>query len=276
MMMRRPRRRLRDQSINRLIPNMCTVLALCAGLTAIRFAVDQRWDAAVIAMVAAGIFDGLDGRIARLLGGSTKFGAELDSLSDVISFGVAPAVTLYLWSLKGASTLGWTVALIFAVCCALRLARFNSKLDEVDPMPWAGQFFTGVPAPAGAGLAILPIMLSFELGDAVFRHPAVVAPVMLAVAGLMVSRLPINSFKKVKVPHHLIVPMLLGVGILAGLLVSATWITLILIGIAYIINIPLSIRTHARLKRSHEEQLAAQAAAAPAAPPPLAPPESKP
>jgi CDP-diacylglycerol--serine O-phosphatidyltransferase len=276
MMMRRPRRRLRDQSINRLIPNMCTVLALCAGLTAIRFAVDQRWDAAVIAMVAAGIFDGLDGRIARLLGGSTKFGAELDSLSDVISFGVAPAVTLYLWSLKGASTLGWTVALIFAVCCALRLARFNSRLEEVDPMPWAGQFFTGVPAPAGAGLAILPIMLSFELGDAVFRHPAVVAPVMLAVAGLMVSRLPINSFKKVKVPHHLIVPMLLGVGILAGLLVSATWITLILIGVAYIVNIPLSIRAHARLKRLHEEQLAAQAAAAPPAPPPLAPPESKP
>jgi CDP-diacylglycerol---serine O-phosphatidyltransferase len=274
MMMRRPRRRLRDQSINRLIPNMCTVLALCAGLTAIRFAVDQRWDAAVIAMVAAGIFDGLDGRVARLLGGSTKFGAELDSLSDVISFGVAPAVTLYLWSLKGASTLGWTVALIFAVCCALRLARFNSKLDEVDPVPWAGQFFTGVPAPAGAGLAIMPIMLSFELGDTVFRHPAVVAPVMLAVAGLMVSRLPIYSFKKIKVPHHLIVPMLLGVGVLAGLLISATWVTLIIIGIAYIANIPLSIRMQARLKRAHEEQLAAQAAAPPA--PPLAPPETKP
>ena len=117
-------------------------------------------------------------RIARLLGGSTKFGAELDSLSDVISFGVAPAVTLYLWSLKGASTMGWTVALIFAVCCALRLARFNTKLDDIDPMPWAGQFFTGVPAPAGAGLAVLPIMLSFEFGDTVFRHPAVAAPVI--------------------------------------------------------------------------------------------------
>jgi CDP-diacylglycerol---serine O-phosphatidyltransferase len=256
MMMRRPRRRLREQSINRLIPNMFTVLALCAGLTAIRFAVDQRWENAVIALVAAGVFDGLDGRIARLLGGSTKFGAELDSLSDVISFGVAPAVTLYLWSLKGASTLGWTVALIFAVCCALRLARFNTKLDEIDPMPWAGQFFTGVPAPAGAGLAVLPIMLSFELGDTVVRHPAVVAPVMLAVAGLMVSRLPIYSFKRVKVPHHLIVPTLLAVGVLAGLLISATWITLIMIGVAYIVNIPLSIRSHARLKRAHEEQLA--------------------
>jgi CDP-diacylglycerol---serine O-phosphatidyltransferase len=243
MMMRRPRRRLREQSINRLIPNMFTVLALCAGLTAIRFAVDQRWENAVIALVAAGIFDGLDGRIARLLGGSTKFGAELDSLSDVISFGVAPAVTLYLWSLKGASTLGWTVALIFAVCCALRLARFNTKLDDVDPMPWAGQFFTGVPAPAGAGLAVLPIML--------------------AVAGLMVSRLPIYSFKKVKVPHHLIVPTLLAVGILAGLLISATWMTLILIGVAYIVNIPISIRSHARLRRAHEEQLAKAAPAEP-------------
>jgi CDP-diacylglycerol--serine O-phosphatidyltransferase len=274
MMMRRPRRRLREQSINRLIPNMFTILALCAGLTAIRFAVDEKWDAAVIALVAAGIFDGLDGRIARLLGGSTKFGAELDSLSDVISFGVAPAVTLYLWSLTGASNLGWTVALLFAVCCALRLARFNTKLDEVDPMPWAGQFFTGVPAPAGAGLALLPIMLSFELGDTVFRHPAVVAPVMLAVAGLMVSRLPIYSFKKVKVPHHLIVPTLLAVGVLAGLLISATWITLILIGLAYIVNIPLSIRAHARLKRAYEQQLAAAAVAEPA--PPVAPPDSKP
>ena len=274
MMMRRPRRRLREQSINRLIPNMFTILALCAGLTAIRFAVDEKWDAAVIALVAAGIFDGLDGRIARLLGGSTKFGAELDSLSDVISFGVAPAVTLYLWSLKGASNLGWTVALLFAVCCALRLARFNTKLDEVDPMPWAGQFFTGVPAPAGAGLALLPIMLSFELGDTVFRHPALVAPVMLVVAGLMVSKLPIYSFKKVRVPHHLIVATLLAVGVLAGLLISATWITLILIGLAYIANIPLSIRAHFRLKRAHEAQLATAAAAEPM--PPLAPPESKP
>ncbi len=267
MMMRRPRRRFREQSINRLIPNMFTILALCAGLTAIRYAVDERWDAAVIAMVAAGIFDGLDGRIARLLGGSTRFGAELDSLSDVISFGVAPAVTLYLWSLKGAATLGWTVALLFAVCCALRLARFNAKLDETDPMPWAGQFFTGVPAPAGAGLAVMPIMFSFELGDTVFRHPAVVAPVMLAVAGLMVSRLPIYSFKRVKVPHHLIVPTLLAVGVLAGLLISATWVTLILIGLAYIANIPLSIRSHARLKRAYEAQLARPAASEPAQPP---------
>jgi CDP-diacylglycerol---serine O-phosphatidyltransferase len=274
MMIRRPRRRLREQSINRLIPNMFTILALCAGLTGIRFAVDERWDAAVIALVAAGIFDGLDGRIARLLGGSSKFGAELDSLSDVISFGVAPAVTLYLWSLTGASTLGWTVALLFAVCCALRLARFNSKLDEPDPLPWAGQFFTGVPAPAGAGLALMPIMLSFELGDTVFRHPAVVAPVMLVVAGLMVSKLPIYSFKKVKVPHHLIVPTLLAVGVLAGLLVSATWITLILIGIAYVANIPLSIRAHARMRRAHEAQMAA--AGSPEPMQPLAPPESKP
>ncbi len=256
----------------RLLAALSVYLALCAGLTAIRFAVDQRWEQAVIALVAASIFDGLDGRIARLLGGSTKFGAELDSLSDVISFGVAPAVTLYLWSLKGVSTLGWTVALIFAVCCALRLARFNSKLEEIDPMPWAGQFFTGVPAPAGAGLAVLPIMLSFELGDTVFRHPAVVAPVMLAVAGLMVSRLPIFSFKKVKVPHHLIVPTLLAVGVLAGLLISVTWVTLIVIGIAYVANIPLSIRAHARLKRAYQEQLARAAAAEPVQP--LAPPES--
>ncbi|MDF2765173.1 MAG: pssA, partial [Rhodospirillales bacterium] len=126
----------------------------------------------------------------------------------------------------------------------------------------------------GAGLALLPIMLSFELGDTVFRHPALVAPVMLVVAGLMVSKLPIYSFKKVRVPHHLIVPTLLAVGVLAGLLISATWITLILIGLAYIANIPLSIRAHSRLKRMHEAQLATAAAAEPM--PPLAPPESKP
>jgi len=150
-MKRRPVPRLRDQSLNRLIPNMLTVMALCAGLTSIRYTLDQRWELAAIAIVIAAVLDGLDGRIARLLDGASKFGAELDSLSDFISFGVAPALLLYYWCMRGAGGIGWVLALLFAVCCALRLARFNTKLDNTDLPAWTSRFFTGVPAPAGDG-----------------------------------------------------------------------------------------------------------------------------
>ena len=150
-MLKERRRRLRGWSVNRIVPNGLTVLALCAGLTSIRFALDGRWDFAVCAIVVAGIFDGLDGRAARILKVTSRFGAELDSLSDFLSFGVAPAVLVYEWSLSGVRGIGWALALLFTVCCALRLARFNSEMEEpmAEQTEWSRDYFAGVPAPAG-------------------------------------------------------------------------------------------------------------------------------
>src|SRR5438093_6848978 len=164
---RRPRMRMRgrlsDSSVNRMIPNVLTVLALCAGMTAIRFAVNGEFQQATFAIIAAGIFDGLDGRLARLLRATSRFGAELDSLSDFISFGVAPAAVLYLWTMAQWHSFGWVIVLFYAVCCALRLARFNTQL-AAEPAPWAANFFNCAPAPAGAGLLMLPMFTTLALG----------------------------------------------------------------------------------------------------------------
>ena len=248
-MRRRPRPRLRDQSFNRLIPNILTVLALCAGLTSIRFAFQERWEMAVFAIVIAGVLDGLDGRIARLLDGSSKFGAELDSLSDFLAFGVAPALLLYYWTMKSVVGLGWALALLFAVCCALRLARFNTKVDNADLPAWTGRFFTGVPAPAGAGLVLLPVFATFEFGSGFFDHPIVTGGAMVAVSLLMVSRVPTYSFKRIKVPHDYVLPTLLGVGLFAAFLVGLPWLTLMAVGVLYLASLPLSYVAHRRLSR---------------------------
>jgi CDP-diacylglycerol---serine O-phosphatidyltransferase len=247
--MQRERPRLRDQSLNRLIPNMLTVIALCAGLTGIRYGMLGKWEAAVIAILVAGILDGLDGRIARLLNGASKFGAELDSLSDFVSFGVAPALLTYYWTLNSLRGVGWTLALVFSVCCALRLARFNTRIDNTDLPAWTGKFFTGVPAPAGAGLALMPMVVNFQFGAGIGDQPVVVAAVMLVTSLLMVSRVPTYSFKRVRVPHRLVVPTLLVVGLLAACLVSLPWVTLLLVGAGYIASIPLSILAYGKLSR---------------------------
>src|SRR5258708_21019758 len=161
-----------------------------------RFALEQRYQLAVIAIVIAGVLDGLDGRIARLIGATSKFGAELDSLSDFVCFGVSPALVLYLWVMNHAGRFGWAVVLLFAVCAALRLARFNTALDDDSKPAWTANYFTGVPAPAGAGLAILPLIASFELGRDTFEHPWLIATWTMLVSGLMVSRLPTFAFKR--------------------------------------------------------------------------------
>lgn len=235
------RGRLRGFSINRLIPNILTLAALCSGLTAIRFALQGEMRLAVIAIIVAAIFDALDGRVARRLGVTSRFGAELDSLSDFLCFGVAPALVLYLAGLRDGGALGWVVTLMFPICSALRLARFNTALVADTPPPaWTGSYFTGVPAPAGALLALMPLMLSFEIEAAWPRHPFLVGIVLVVVGGLMVSRLPTFSFKKGRIPRHLVLPALLGVAVVMGTLASAPWIALSLLGLAYLCLIPFS------------------------------------
>lgn len=251
----RPKRspRIKGLPLNRMIPNILTLLALCAGITSIRFGIQERWEAAVIAIIVAGILDGLDGRIARLLRGTSKFGAELDSLSDFVSFGVAPALLLYFWTMQGAGGPGWALVLLFSVCCALRLARFNTMIGQPDLPSWAYNFFTGVPAPAAAGMVLVPMMISFEAGPDFFGQPAVVAVFLLGVSFLMISAVPTFSFKGVKVPNRFVLPLMLAVILLAAFLVTEPWITLSTITVLYIISIPLSMRAFRRLKARAEE-----------------------
>ncbi|MFZ5792779.1 MAG: CDP-diacylglycerol--serine O-phosphatidyltransferase [Pseudomonadota bacterium] len=247
-MRRRPNvARLRDQSFNRLIPNILTLLALCAGLTGIRFGLQERWEAAVAAIVIAAILDGLDGRIARLLDSTSKFGAELDSLSDFVSFGVAPAMLLYFWNLSETGAPGWAAVLLYCVCCGLRLARFNTKLDNADLPAWTGRFFMGVPAPAAAGLVLTPMIAALAFGPSWFDTPWLSGLAAVVVAGLMVSRLPTYSFKRIKVPQHYVLPTLLGVGALAAFLASSPWLTMLGIAALYLATLPMSWLAYRRL-----------------------------
>ena len=248
----RPRApRIKGQSLNKLIPNMMTLAALSSGLSSIRFALQEKWEWAVVAVIIAAILDNLDGRIARLLGGSTKFGAELDSLSDFISFGVAPSIIIYLWSLQDARGGGWIIVTLFSICNAMRLARFNSRHGEQLP-PWAFNYFTGVSAPAGAGFALLPMMLSFQMDSDLFRSPLVTAPILIGTAGLMVSTLPTYSLKNIKVPQKYVLLLLLFVGLVVSLLVTHFWAGFIAIVTVYFISIIFSIRSFLKLKREAE------------------------
>lgn len=246
------KKRFRGLSLNHMIPNMLTLLALSAGLTAIRFALDGKWEYAALAIVVAGILDALDGRIARLLKGASKFGAELDSLSDFVCFGVSPALVLYLWTMRDAGRLGWVVVMVFTICCGLRLARFNVMLDDHDAPAWKARFFTGIPAPAGGGLALLPMALSFHLGDGFFRQPWVAGIVLLVMAGMMVSTVPTYSFKNLKISRGWILPTMLITGAVIILLINAPWITLSVIGTAYIVSIPFSVREQRALQKAEK------------------------
>ncbi len=247
------RQRLKSLHINRMIPNMLTLLALAAGLSALQFALQDRWEHAVLAIVAAAILDGLDGRIARILKGATKFGAELDSLSDFLCFGVAPAMTLYLWTLADAGRFGWSLVLVFCMCCALRLARFNTAGSEADTPAWTRNFFVGVPSPAGAGMALLPMVLWFQFEADFLRHPGTVAVFMLATSALLVSRIHTFSFKKVGILQSWILPTMAAIGLYLAFLVSAPWITMSLTMIAYMASIPFSFRAYRHQSKRHDE-----------------------
>ncbi|CAN5826398.1 CDP-diacylglycerol--serine O-phosphatidyltransferase [soil metagenome] len=255
--MRGQRPGLRGFSINRLIPNVLTLAALCSGLTAIRFSLQGELKLAVIAVFVAAVLDALDGRVARRLGVASRFGAELDSLSDFLCFGVTPALVLYMSSLHEAGSLGWIVTLMFPMCSALRLARFNTALVSDTPPPvWTGSYFTGVPAPAGALLALIPLMVSFYIEAAWPRHSLVVGTVLVLVGGLMVSRVPTFSFKKGRVPRHLVLPALLGAALVMGVIASSPWIGLSLLGLAYVSLIPFSWTAYRRQAVKDREMVA--------------------
>ena len=215
--MTRRRRRLRGLSINRLIPNALTLMGLCAGMTAIRWALEERWEVAVAAVVVAMVIDGLDGPVARLMQATSEFGAQLDSLADFVNFGVTPAIIVYLWAMQDLRGLAWALALVYAMCCALRLARFNAALSQDNTPSWSSKFFVGVPAPAGAGLMLLPMVLSFELGEEIFRSQLLNGVVFIGVAALMVSQIPTYSSKRIKVPLRHVGFVLIGAGAFRGL-----------------------------------------------------------
>ncbi|MEH6475501.1 MAG: phosphatidylcholine/phosphatidylserine synthase [Sneathiella sp.] len=251
------RRKLRELPINSLIPNMLTTLALCAGLTSVRFALEQKWELSVSAILIAAILDGLDGRMARLLKGSTRFGAELDSLSDFVSFGVAPALVLYLWTLDaGLGGLGWIIALVYTVSCGLRLARFNTMLDEESP-EWESSYFTGIAAPGGAAIAMLFMVVSFYTDAEIFKSAILNAAWLLFMAFLMASRIPTFSIKRLRVPRKFIMPMLIVVGGLAAVMASYPWELLSAVAVAYLGTIPFAIATHQRVKREEDAKQAA-------------------
>jgi CDP-diacylglycerol--serine O-phosphatidyltransferase len=262
---RLPRRqRFSGQSFNRMLPNLMTLLGLCVGLSSIRFAMDGKFGMAVIAVAVSMVIDGLDGRLARILKATSRFGAEFDSLSDFLCFGVAPALIIYMWSLAPWGGIGFLPPLMFASAMALRLARFNASLDSAPKAAFAYNFFAGVPAPAGAALALFPLFVGLEaeqihanwLRDLV-AYPLFSGAVLVTVAILCVSTLPVWSFKNFKIPTAGILPLLLGVVVLAALIFADPFLAGALLGIAYIAMLPFSLRSYRKLARQAEERRAA-------------------
>lgn len=238
----------RGISLRQVAPNAVTAMALCFGLTGVRFALAERWELAVACVILAGVLDGLDGRIARLLRGESRFGAELDSLSDSIAFGVAPALILYLWSLQHMPKLGWLFALAHALMCALRLARFNARIDLDDQPHKSAGFMTGVPAPSGAGLAFVPLYCWFVTGEPIFRAWYVVAPWTAFVAFLMISSLATFSWSALRLRRHIRLEAIAVAGLLAAALLTEPWLTLLVISLLYVALIPFGVLGYRRVR----------------------------
>ncbi len=247
-----------------MVPNAITLLALCFGLTGVSFAIGGEWEKALGVVVFAGVLDGIDGRIARLLRAQSRFGAELDSLSDNIAFGTAPALILYLWSLQSAPRFGWIAALALAVCCALRLARFNAQIDIAEQPHKSAGFNTGVPAPAGAGIAFVPIFLWLITGDDIFRRWELVVPWTVFVAMLMISSLPTYSWASLRIRSGWRLFALAAIALLGTALIRAPWITLLAIASLYLLMLPLAYASYARVRR-RRSTVAERASAGPGA-----------
>ncbi len=235
-----------DFPIGKVLPNGLTLLGLCAGTTAIPFAFAGQWKAAVTAIVFAALFDALDGRVARLLHSDSAFGAQLDSLADLVSFGIAPGVLVYLWSLHVAQRAGWAVALIYCACCAIRLARFNVEAEARDPLEPQDPFFTGLPTPAAACLVLLPMLLGFQFHSAAFANPIFNAIVVGIMSLLMVSRIPTPSIKHIRVPRNLRSAIAAFVGLLLCVAFLWPWATMTAALLVYLATIPMSAAAHER------------------------------
>jgi CDP-diacylglycerol--serine O-phosphatidyltransferase len=253
------RRRFRPIPVRMLVPNVITLLAICAGLTAIRLSTEGRMELAVAAIVFAAVLDGLDGRVARMIKGQSKFGAELDSLADFVNFGVAPGLILYFWQLHELGNGGWIAAMVFAISGGLRLARFNATMDDPDKPPFAANYFTGVPAPLGAITVLLPIYLAFLTIPK--PPPVLTAFYTLLIAFLMVSRLPVFSGKTVRmrVPPEMVAPVFVSVIFFIALLVGYPWHILSACTVLYLLSLPVGWKSY----RDHERRAAAQAAMPP-------------
>jgi CDP-diacylglycerol--serine O-phosphatidyltransferase len=267
------RRRFRRIPVRTLAPNLITLLAMCAGLTAIRMAFENRYTLALAGIVFAAILDGIDGRLARFLKGTSRFGAELDSLSDFVNFGVAPALILYFWDLHELKSAGWIAAMVFTICACLRLARFNVMIDDPDRPAWTANFFVGMPAPMGAITVMLPIYVVF-LG---MPHSSVLTWLTLfytlGIASLMVSRLPVFSGKRVgtRVPPEMVGPLIVVVVLSIALLIAYPWVLLTAGTLAYLASLPfgyLSYRAHERRSCETRVEGTPAMAAAPSAPAP--------
>ena len=247
--------KLKGLPFRKIAPNIVTMLALCAGVTSIRYSVQADWVKAVICIFLAAFFDGLDGRVARMLKGSTKFGAELDSLSDFVSFGVAPAILMYQWTLFDFPRFGWFFCLLFACGMAMRLARFNTMLDEEPQPEYWHNFFVGVPAPAAASLGIMPIMISFDNPELMWlKDNYFCAALMCIVALLMVSRIPTISTKRWRIPGYMFIPLLLLVALFVSLMITNPWQTLGFMVACCAVSIPFGIIAFIKLKHDYEKE----------------------
>jgi CDP-diacylglycerol--serine O-phosphatidyltransferase len=242
-----------------VVPNAVTALALCVGLTGVRFATAGEWESAMYAIVAAAVLDGMDGRIARALRGQTRFGAELDSLSDVIAFGVSPAIIVHLWALQEWRGTGWVFALAYAVCMAMRLARFNANIDVTDQPHKSAGFLTGVPAPAGAGLMLLPILiwLASDRQWEWLRDPMLVAPWAALIAFLAISNIATFSWGSLRLRRNVRLEAIVAIALIGGAIISEPWMTLSAVGAIYLAMIPFSVASYAKVR---QQRLAAAAA----------------
>lgn len=251
-------KKLKEVPFRKMAPNIVTLMALCSGITTIRFAIMGKWTYAILCIFFACIFDGLDGRVARKLKASSKFGAELDSLSDFVSFGVAPAILMYQWSLQALPHWGWIITLMFSAAMSMRLARFNTMLEDATVPEYWSHYFVGVPAPMAAAIGVMPLLIWFDYGELEFilRSPFFVGTLMLLVAFLMVSRIPTLSVKKTKISSDWFVPLMILFALIVSCLITKPWLTLGIFTICYILTIPMTIWYFLKDKREAEKDMA--------------------
>ena len=235
-----------------ILPNMLTLIGVCIGLTSIRFALDGRFEFAIIAIIFAALIDGLDGRIARLIKGTSKVGKELDSLTDMISFGVAPAFIMYFWNLNSLGRFGWLLCLVFVICVALRLARFNVNSNQ-EPS-WRDNFFEGVPSPAGGILVLTPLIISLSGFNFIKLNYDLIVPIFFVVTSfLLISKFPSYSFKKIVIPRRTTIFLLFGIVLFFGLLLIYTFNVIAISTLVYLILLPVSYFHYQKIKKKHEK-----------------------